>query len=65
MTLLEVRRVPWGDVSVSLHQLTDDLLAALPGLWPHLNRLDIAGEQRQRLQASDIRAEQGMTDIGQ
>ena len=58
VTLLEINRF-WGVVSVWLHRLTDDLLAALPVQWPSLSSLNIAGEQRQRLQAGDIRAYRG------
>ena len=54
-----------GDTWLRLFWPTDSLLAFLSRLWPNLYGLFIAGEQRQHLQAIDIRAEQGMTDTGQ
>ena len=54
-----------GDKWLSLHRPSESLLDFLSSLWPDLYSLFIAGEQRQRLQAIDIRAEQGMTDTGQ
>ena len=64
-TVLEMERHSNGDVWVSLHRPNDTLLAFLPSLWSDLKYLDIAGEQRQHLQAVSIRAEQGMTGTGQ
>ena len=55
---LEMTRFKWG-VGLSLHQPTDAFLEVIPGLWPLLWKLDLAGEQRQHLQAGDIRAEWG------
>ena len=55
---LEMTRFKWG-VALSLYQPTDAFLEVIPGLWPRLWKLDLAGEQRQPLQAGDIRAEWG------
>ena len=63
--MLEMGRYPDGDVWVALRRTTNAFLALLPSLWSNLYGLNIKCEQRQRLQAIDIWAEQGMTDIGQ
>ena len=62
---LFVRSYSAENESVSLTRTNNNFLAFLSRLWLNLYGLFIAGEQRQRPQAIDIRAEQGMTDTGQ
>ena len=64
-TVLQMGKHYDENVWVSLHRTSDTLLAFLSSLWNGLTRLEITGEQRQHLQASDIRAEQRTTDTGQ
>ena len=52
------------DWSRSIPHLTNKIAAALPDLWPKLRRLVVDGEHRQRLQAIDIRYDEGMMDTG-
>ena len=56
---LKMTRDQWG-VRVRLRRMTNSLMAFLPKLWQNLY-LYITGEQRQHLQAIDVRVEQGMT----
>ena len=65
VTVLEMGRYSNGDKWLLLRRTNDTLLYFVPKLWPDLYGLEIEGEQRQHLQAFDIRAEQGMTDTGQ
>ena len=46
-------------VWMELRRPTDALLAVIVGLWPDLSSLLVTGEQRQRLQAIDIRVYRG------
>ena len=52
------------DRSMSIPRLTNKIAAALPDLRPKLRRLVVDGEHRQRLQAIDIRYDEGMMDTG-
>ena len=56
MTLLEMTRE--NELDISIQQADNSTLAALADRWPHLKCLYITGEQRQHLQAIDIRAGQ-------
>ena len=63
-TVLDMKRFSTGNVWVTLRRTNDTLLNYTLSLWSDLQGLHIVGEQRQHLQAIDIRAEQGMTDTG-
>ena len=64
-TVLEMGRYSSRHVRVLLRRTNNTLLGFLPRLWSDLYGLEIEGEQRQHLQAIDIRAEQGMMDTEQ
>ena len=42
---------------VTLHQPSDTILTTAIELWPNVSEINIAGEQRQLLQAGDIRTD--------
>ena len=63
--LFEARKYFLGTgLSVTLHQPSDTILTSVIKLWPNVTELNIAGEQRQHLQAGDIRTEQGLMNTG-